>query len=159
MNSKKIFKNKKINNLFTGISVLLIIGLLVALCVNVGKLNTSRKVTNLDYAITSISSTTGKDVDSNLHISMKNKKAVDGLSIKLSDNAQITYKVAFYDEDGAFVSMTTAQSADFDNSNIPSTAETFRVEITPNQVDGKDVTITIWNISNYTAQLTIVYNK
>ena len=95
MNSKKIFKNKKINNLFTGISVLLIIGLLVALCVNVGKLNTSRKVTNLDYAITSISSTTGKDVDSNLHISMKNKKAVDGLSIKLSDNAQITYKVAF----------------------------------------------------------------
>ncbi len=159
MNSKKIFKNKKINNLFTGISVLLIIGLLVALCVNVGKLNTSRKVTNLDYAITSISSTTGKDVDSNLHISMKNKKAVDGLSIKLSDNAQITYKVAFYDEDGAFVSMTTAQSADFDNSNIPSTAKTFRVEITPNQVDGKDVTITIWNISNYTAQLTIVYNK
>lgn len=159
MNSKKIFKNKKINNLFTGISVLLIIGLLVALCVNVGKLNTSRNVTNLDYAITSISSTTGKDVDSNLHISMKNKKAVDGLSIKLSDNAQITYKVAFYDEDGAFVSMTTAQSADFDNSNIPSTAKTFRVEITPNQVDGKDVTITIWNISNYTAQLTIVYNK
>lgn len=159
MNSKKIFKNKKINNLFTGISALLIIGLLVALCVNVGKLNTSRKVTNLDYAITSISSTTGKDVDSNLHISMKNKKAVDGLSIKLSDNAQITYKVAFYDEDGAFVSMTTAQSADFDNSNIPSTAKTFRVEITPNQVDGKDVTITIWNISNYTAQLTIVYNK
>lgn len=159
MNSKKIFKNKKINNLFTGISVLLIIGLLVALCVNVGKLNTSRKVTNSDYAITSISSTTGKDVDSNLHISMKNKKAVDGLSIKLSDNAQITYKVAFYDEDGAFVSMTTAQSADFDNSNIPSTAKTFRVEITPNQVDGKDVTITIWNISNYTAQLTIVYNK
>lgn len=159
MNLKKNFKNKKINNLLTGISVLLIIGLLVALCVNVGKLNTSRKVINSDYAITSISSTTGKDVDSNLHISMKNKKAVDGLSIKLSDNAQITYKVAFYDEDGAFVSMTTAQSADFDNSNIPSTAKTFRVEITPNQVDGKDVTITIWNISNYTAQLTIVYNK
>ncbi len=158
-NLKKHLKSDKFKWILTGLAMVLIIGILVSVCVSLNNLHTTRNVGRSDYAITSISATTGKNVDSKQHIAMKDAKTVDGLEITLGENAQITYKVAFYDEDGKFVSMTDAQSEDFDNTNIPATAKTFRVEITPNQVDGKDVTITIWNIGNYTSQITIVYNK
>lgn len=158
-NLKKHIKNDKFKWILTGLAMVLVIGVLVSVCISLGNLHTSRTVASSDYAITSISPTTGKNVDSKLHIAMKNKETVDGLEITLDDNAQITYKVAFYDEDGKFVSMTESQSSDFDTTNIPSTAKLFRVEITPNKVDNKDVEITIWNIGNYTNQISIVYNK
>ena len=156
---KRHVRSDKFKWIITTLAFILIAGVLISVCVNLNGLHTSKKVVNSDYAITSISSTTGKNVDSKLHIAMKDKQTVDGLEIKLGENPQITYKVAFYDEDGAFVSMTDAQSTDFDNANIPATATQFRVEITPNQVDGEDVKVTLFNMNNYIAQITITYNK
>ena len=155
----KLFKKDKFKWILTGLAMVLIIGILVSVCISVNKLHTLQNVTNSDYEITSISSTTGKNVDSKLHIAMKKAKTVDGMKIKFGNDAQITYKVAFYDEDEKFVSMTDALSEDFDTSKIPATAKTFRVEITPNQVDGKDVELTVWNMSKYASQLEISYNK
>ena len=84
---------------------------------------------------------------------------VDGIEIKVNDNATITYKVAFYDEDKEFIEMSSALDEDFDIADLPEGAEYFKVVITPNQVDGEDVKITILNVAHYANMLKITYNK
>ena len=116
-------------------------------------------VSGFNYSIGGISSSTGKDVESKLSMYTRNYGNVDGMEIKVKDDATITYKVAFYDEDKAFVDMSDALDEDFDISDLPEGAEYFRVVITPNQVDGEDVKVSIFTILHYANMLTITYNK
>lgn len=158
-NLKKHIKSDKLKWVITFVSIALILGLLISVIVGLSNLQPTKNVGNLDYSISSIDTTTGKVIDSNQNIVMKNLGNVDGMTITLDEDAQITYKVAFYDEDEEFVSITASQSADFDAENIPETAKYFRVVITPNQVDGENVTVTLLNMANYTSQVEITFNK
>lgn len=119
----------------------------------------SNGVTYFGYSVGTIDSTTGKALDSKLSIYTPDKYNVEGLEIKLADEPTVTYKVFFYDEDGEFISASAEQSGDFDATNIPSNADTFRVLIIPNKVDGKDVEVTIKNKSSYVKQLNISFDK
>ena len=101
----------------------------------------------------------GKIVDSKLSLYMEEAETVDGLEIELdSDSATITYKVAFYDEEGKFISITEEQTGDFDNANVPESARSFRVVITPYEVDGKAVKLHLFNKADYIKQITVRYN-
>ena len=75
------------------------------------------------------------------------------------DNATISYRVVFYDEEGEYLSTTEALETDYDETTTPETAESFRVVITPDQVDGEDVEISIFTMSKYANQLDVAYNK
>ena len=154
-------KNKgKLKWVITLVSLFLSIATLVAVCVGLGNLNkTTENVSRNDYTIGTITQT-GKFADSKQHAYMKDAETIDGLVIDIDEeNATITYKVAFYNEDGEFISMTESMETDFDSANIPESATSFRVEITPNQVDGENVELNIFNLSNYTSQIEITYNK
>ena len=86
---------------------------------------------------------------------MKDYYSVDGLTIELKDKATVTYKLFFYDEDKEFIDMTSDLSLNYNNSSIPTTAEYFRVMITPTN----DAEVS-WNeISTYAGQLTVTVNK
>ncbi len=153
-------KKSKLKMGLSIVSVILSVITLIALVIGLNNITTSTKnVSKSDYAIGTISET-GKIVESKQSAYMKDAETIDGLVIDIDeDTATITYKVAFYDEDGKFISMTESQETDFDTSNIPENADTFRVVITPYQVDGENVELNIFNMSKYTSQLDITFNK
>lgn len=141
------------------ISVILSIITIVALFVGLGKLADTKTLSNSDYSIGTINES-GKIVESKQSAYSKDTYSVDGMSIELDEEtATITYKVAFYDKDGKFVSMTDTLDADFNTANIPETAETFRVVITPLAVDGEPVELNIFNVGKYVSQLKVTFNK
>lgn len=152
-------KKGKLKWLLTIVSVVLSIATLVAVCVGLNNLADTKSVNNGDYSIGAISET-GKIVESKQSAYMKDAESVDGLTIDIDEEtATITYKVAFYDEDGNFISMTESMESDFDANNIPENADTFRVMITPYQVDGENVELNIFNMGKYTSQLDVSFNK
>lgn len=153
-------KKSKLRFGLTILSLFLSIATLISVCVGLHNITTSTKdVVKTDYAIGTINET-GKIVESKQSLYMKDAENVDGLTIEIDEEtATITYKVAFYDADGKFISITESQENDFDTTNIPETADTFRVVITPYQVDGENVELNIFNMSKYTSQLDVSYNK
>lgn len=151
---KKLFKNDKLKWWLTLGSIVLLAVMVISLCVTLGRTQTTTTLNNGAYHIGSIDTTTGAIVDSkqNIYSDMFTTK---DLTIEVEENAQITYKVVFYNENNDFVSATDSQSANFVNTNIPSTATQFRVVITPNLVDGENVRVNIFNMAKYTGMLKI----
>lgn len=158
---KKLSEKKKgkLKWALTIVSVVLSVITLVALCVGLGNLASTKTLGNSDYAIGTINED-GKVVDSKQSAYTKNTYKTEDMSIEIDEEtATITYKVAFYDKDGKFVSMTNALSEDFDTTNIPENATEFRIVVTPLAVDGEAVELNIFNVSKYTSQLDVTINK
>ena len=125
----------------------------------VGDAKTTKSVNAFEYTRGAINES-GKVIESNEHLVTKNDYTVDGMSIEIDeDSATISYKVAFYDADGEFISVTEEQVENFDVENIPETAKTFKVVITPNYVDGEAVKINALNQYKYINQLKITYSR
>ena len=121
--------------------------------------NTTKSVNSFDFARGAIEST-GKVVESNQNLVTKSAITVDGMAIEIDDeNATISYKVAFYDENDEFISMTEEQVENFDTDNVPANAKTFKVMITPNQVDGEPVKLNVFNQNKYLKQIKITYSR
>ena len=123
-------------------------------------------ICKFSYPLNSFSSTistlndeNGKVVESSKAIVTKNFSKVDGLEIKVNDNANCTYKVFFYDEEKHFVSVSQTIDTDFNVSNVPETSKYFKLVIIPNQIDGEDVTVSIVNVPKYAGMLKVTYNK
>ena len=120
---------------------------------------TTESVSKSEYVLGNVDEN-GKTIDSKKSIVMKKAKNVDGLAIDIDEeNATVSYRVVFYGEDGEYLSSTETLETDYDASSTPETAETFRVVITPYQVDGEDVKIGYFTINKYAKQLEITYNK
>ncbi|MBQ2723240.1 MAG: hypothetical protein IJF72_01120 [Clostridia bacterium] len=64
---------------------------------------------------------------------------VDGLEITVNEEAEITYRVVFYDEDKEYISETDELTTDFQDSEIPEGAEYCKIVITP--VDDNEISI------------------
>ena len=153
-------KKNKLKWLLTIGSAVLSVVALVGVCFGFSNLAKTKSVDNGDFAVGTIVAESGKIVESKHSAYMKDAENVDGLTIDIDEEtATITYKVAFYDEDGKFISMTETMDEDFDATNIPENATQFRVVVTPYQVDGENVELNIFNMSKYTSQLEITYNK
>ena len=152
-------KKNKLKLILSIASVVLSVITLVSMIVFFNNLADTKKVDKSDFAIGTINET-GKIVESKQSAYMKDAENVDGLTIEIDeDTATITYKVAFYNEDGEFISMTESLDADFDATTIPENADTFRVVITPYQVDGENVELNIFNMGKYTSQLDVSFAK
>ena len=152
-------KKNKLKWLLTIGSAILSVIAVVGLVIGLSNIADTKNVSNSDFAIGTINET-GKIVESKQSAYMKEAETVDGLSIEIDEEtATITYKVAFYDEDGNFISMTESLGSDFDATTIPENADTFRVVITPYQVDGENVELNILNVGKYTSQLDVTFNK
>lgn len=92
----------------------------------------------------------GDFVKNTASIVSKDFVSTDGLTIKLQENADVSYKVYFFDTDKAFVSATEAQSADFAGT-IPENAKFAKIVITPLH----DAEVSIFEMSGYAKQLTV----
>ena len=139
-----------------------VLSAITSLALLIGIVNTgvtTKTLNSFDYKNGAID-TNGKVVESNLSAVSNKAQTVKDMSIEIDeDNAIITYKVAFYDEDGEFVSMTEQKTQDFDVNEIPEAASTFKVVITPNEVDGEAVKLNSINRAKYVNQLKVVFAR
>lgn len=121
--------------------------------------NNTDTVGTFDYSLGTVDET-GKLVESKKSIVQKEMQTVSGMKIELDEEAAtVTYKVSFYDEDKNYISTTEALDEDYNAELTPENASYFRVIITPYQVDGEDVEISVWSINKYAKQLEVSYNK
>lgn len=143
--------------------IALLLSVLTVLGIAIGFGNskiTTTKLNVFDFkngAITEV----GKVIESNESAVLKELKTVKDMAIEIDEEtATITYKVAFYDEDGKFLCMSEESlSDDFDTTNIPEGATHFNVMITPNAVDGEVVKLDLFNRGKYVEQLKISFAR
>ena len=140
------------------ISVILSLVSLVATIVGFSNLATTRTIKATDYAIGTINET-GNIVDSKKSTYLKDMVTIEDMEITIDEDAQITYKLVFYDEEEKYISTTESLAKDYDVSTTPENAKYFRVVITPNQVDEEDVKLNFFNVRKYTNMLEIKIAK
>lgn len=101
----------------------------------------------------------GKEINDTSCIRLKKAINVDGLEIKIAEDANVEYSVFFFavDEEGneTFVSSMLALAEDFDATSIPADADICRVVIEPTM----DAEVGIFEINTYAKELAISYNK
>ena len=89
-----MFKTNKTKSIATLVAFGLIAIVLVAFGIKINKQDKTVTLGGLSYAVGTINSTNGKINESNYSLYTKSMGKVEGLEIKLNDNASITYKVA-----------------------------------------------------------------
>ena len=149
-------KNTKQILLFVLIAA--VCAVLAGVCIKLAKLDKTKTLPSYSYTIGTISESDGKITEAKTSIYSKDFTPIKDMKIEIADEATITYKVAFYDKDKKFISLSASKSAAFD-ATAPEGAEYFRVMITPNEVDGKAVEITTLDVYKYAKQLTVTYSK
>lgn len=140
------------------ISALLSLVSLIATIIGFNNLVNTRTIKATDYAIGTINET-GNIVDSKKSAYLKEMTTIEDMEITIDEDAQITYKLVFYDEEENYISTTESLAEDYDVSTTPENAKYFRVVITPNQVDEEDVKLNIFNVRKYTNMLEIKIAK
>ncbi len=108
----------------------------------------------LDYQIGSLDDT-GKYVKDTSSIVSKKYLSVDEMKIEIAKDADVTYKVYFFDKAEKFISAdSVANSADYAGT-VPQNAALFKVVITPT----RDAEVSTLEIGNYAKQLTVTCAK
>ena len=129
--------------------VLLVVGILTT---SIMLLRTPvKEVSASAYAVGTINDR-GVAEESEASIYTKDFINAEGLRCTLDEEAEITYKVYFYDADKEFISATDELSADLTDADIPETAEYAKIVITP--VDDEDG-VSFLEKSGYAKQLMV----
>lgn len=113
----------------------------------------TKEISSLAYKIGALDDN-GAFMKNTASIVSKDFISSNGLTIKLQENAEVSYKVFFYDADKAFVSASELQSADYAGT-IPENAKYAKIVITPLH----DAEVSIFEMSGYAKQLTVTVNK
>ena len=153
-------KKSKTSLVVSIVSMLLSVVTILALVFSLGSSQVTTTTANATMFKNGAINEDGKVIESNLSAVLSEAKTVKDMNIEIDEeSAVITYKVAFYDKDGNFISMTDEQVADFDVNEIPQDADTFRVVVTPNEVDGEAVKINSLNRVKYVNQLKVSFAR
>ena len=155
-----VVKKSKTSLVVSIVSMLLSVVTVLALVFSLGSSQVTTTTANATMFKNGAINEDGKVIESNLSAVLSEAKTVKDMKIEIDEeSAVITYKVAFYDKDGNFISMTDEQVADFDVNEIPQDADTFRVVVTPNEVDGEAVKINSLNRAKYVKQLKVSFAR
>lgn len=147
---------KKRSWLITG-ALILVFALVIGAFVRIGNMETNKKLTIGDYQVATINAT-GKISESKQNIVTKDLLQLEDIEITLDEDATISYKVYYYDEDEKFISASDTLTSDYEVENV-SNAKYVRVLITPALVDGEPAEVSVFNMGNYTSQISIVIAK
>ena len=153
-------KNRSKKAFITSV-VACVVSVVTALAVLLGIVNnavTTKTLKGVDFERGSLDAN-GKYVESNENLVSMDMNTVDGLIIEINEDATVSYKLAFYNEDEEFVSMTESLTENFDTENIPAEAKYFKVVITPNQVDGENVKVNVLNQNKFVKQLKVTFAR
>lgn len=147
---------KKLDLIFKIIVCVLLVALIGGVTyaiVRVVQKDETKEISSLAYKIGALDDN-GAFMNNTASIVSKDFISSDGLTVKLQENAEVSYKVFFYDTDKAFVSASEVQSADYAGT-IPENAKYAKIVITPLH----DAEVSIFEMSGYAKQLTVTVNK
>ena len=143
---------------FITILMFILIGVLSVGLISVAlKLDDSIKTRDVkasEYIIGSIGDT-GKDVESTGSIVTEDLINVSGLTITVKEDANVTYKLFFYDNEKEFLSCSEELDSDTNSTTVVEGAKYFRIMITPEN----DSEVSLTEISKYANRLTVTVNK
>jgi hypothetical protein len=149
-NKKRLFKHIAAGVVFAALTVGFVITLTMAIK------NPTKSVSASAYTVGGIDEA-GKTTEAENTIYTKNTVNVDGLRVKVAEDAKITYRVYFYTENGDLAGTTVDLSTDLTDDLIPGEAVSARIVITPTaDEDGK---ISTSEKYEYAKQLTVVSFK
>lgn len=141
------------------ITFLLLLGLIATTVTLFVKLDRQTTVTEIGaeaYMIGALDDE-GAKADGDTSIVTRNAITTDGLKVKITDDAEVTYTIYFYGSEDEFISKTDALTEDFDGSAIPENAETAKIVITPTaDEDGK---VDLTEVLGYAGQVTVTVNR
>lgn len=139
----------KVKWIITLIVGLCLIAAVIGIAVKLDRSTTDERLGSEAYSIGIIDVEGDVDKTEKTSIYTRNSLDLDGLSIELADDAEITYSLFFYDVKDRFLSEGTELSV------APEGAESVRIVITP--VDDDEVTLL--EVSGYANQLIVKIAK
>lgn len=154
-NLKRHMTSDKIKWIVVFLLLIVIGGGLIATVV---KLNNSIKTVDIGssaYSVGTLSTTTGEYVEDTSAIYTKDFIKVEGLTIKVKQDANISYKLFFYDSEKEFLSASEALTTDTNSTAVVTNAKYFKIMITPNA----DNDVSVFEVSKYADRLTVTVNK
>lgn len=143
-------KKSKIALIIVGILVLI---MAVGLCVRMGSSQTYTTLSATNYEVGALDETGAFMKNAGSFVS-KDYYDVDGLSVKVDEDAELSYQLYFYDAEENFISATNQFGVTY-NGVIPEDAELFKIVINPTNDDD----ISTFDIINYSADVTVRYYK
>ena len=155
----ELYQHKKsdmVKWIITFIVGLLLIAAVVALFVKLDRQTSTTTIGGEAYSIGTIDEN-GDYKEGDTAIYLRKAITTDGLKCELKDDANIKYQLFFYDKDGEFISASAELTADYDGTNIPETAESVKIMITP--IEDEDGKVSLMEVLGYANQLTVTVNK
>ncbi|MCM1440218.1 MAG: hypothetical protein NC131_13595 [Roseburia sp.] len=140
----------------TAIVGLALIAAVIGLAVKLDRQTSTTTIGGEAYIIGTLDEETGLGADGDTSIVLRKSITTDGLKCVPSKNAEISYRLFFYDIEGKFISSTEAMTEAF-NGGVPAGADSVKVLITPTaDTDGK---VSIVEVLGYAGMLTVTVNK
>ena len=156
----KLGKKIKTNKFKFALSFVLIaiLGIMtIGLAVKLNDSMTTKTLKASDYSVCALDSS-GEETESDASL-VSEFTTVDGLKCKLEEDADIEYKLFFYNADKEFIVASDSLSSDVELSELSLSgiddAEFVRVQIMPKE----DSEISFFEKSSYVKQLTVTVNK
>lgn len=142
----------------TGKIALIVVSILVAimaigLCVRMGSSQTYTTLSATDYQVGALDETGAFMKNAGSFVS-KDYYDVDGLSVKVEEDAEVSYQLYFYDAEENFISATNNFGVTY-NGTIPENAELFKIVINPTNDDD----ISTFDIINYESDVEVRFYK
>lgn len=146
---KKVLKNKWL---------IIVVGVLVlaaalGLIIRMGSSQTYATLSATDYEVGALDTAGAFKKNAGSFVS-KDFYEVDGLSVKVEEDAELSYQLYFYDAEENFISATNQFAVTY-NGTIPEDAELFKIVINPTNDDD----ISTFDIINYGSDVEVRYYK
>lgn len=148
--------HKKKNTLFIVGAILLgilVISAIISLGTRLGSSQSYDKLSSSDYVVGTLNTAGEFDKSAECFVT-EDYITVDGLKVIVEDDANLSYKLFFYDENKTFISNTSAFAVTY-NGLIPETAEYFKIVIDPTN----DSDISLYDIIKYSSDVDVKYYK
>lgn len=143
--------NSRLKNIIIFVLIVVLLGAVVGLSVKLFQKNKDGVVQASAYEVGTLSDSMGKYEESYSNIYTKNYIDAKGdVTFELEEDANITYKVFYYDKDKDFISHSSALSADSDQSTFATGTKYIKVVIIT-----QDPEVTEGEIAKYAGRLTI----
>lgn len=136
--------------------LLALIGAVIGLAIKLDRQTTTQTLGGEAYSIGLID-TDGSNKEGTTAIYTRKGVSTNGLKCTLKDDAKIKYQLFFYDKTGKFISSSSELTADYDGSEIPGTAKTAKIVITP--TEDEDNKVSLIEVLGYANQLTVTWNR
>lgn len=136
-----------------GIVILLLVAAVTVLAVTLAKVPVGT-LTATEYKIGTLS-VNGNFEESKNAVVTKDFVNAENFSVKLTKEAKVTYKIAFYDADKDFIEMTEGLSENYNPTSLPEGTMYFKLTVIPTET--KELKTS--DIKDIVTQLTVIYGK